>query len=103
MSLGQAQLLADGQPVRFALKRTVEILCYLLRFPHRRREHLLVALWPDTDPKKAVNYLHQMRHDLEQSVSGLSVAYDRRAHTYALVHPGIELTWDGLGRSELFQ
>lgn len=94
VTLGRPRLLADGQPVRLALRRAPEVVAYLAAHPGVTREHLVTALWPDDDPRRAVGYLHQVRHEVERAVPGLRLPFDKASGTYALSHAGVTFRWD---------
>jgi DNA-binding SARP family transcriptional activator len=93
-TLGEARLLADGQPVKFKHSQTEEFLAYVLQNPDCTRGQLLNALKPDTLPSKAANYLHQLRNDLEHRVKGLHIAFNEETKRYRVKTSGARLTWD---------
>ncbi len=93
-SLGQEAILIDNEPVRLTMNRAVEIACYLLRNPASKLDEIILALFADDDPKRAKNYFHQSRYDLESAVPGLKVPYDVKTRSYSLVHNSYEFEWD---------
>jgi len=93
-SLGQEAILIDDEPVRLTINRAVEIACYLLRHPASKLEEIILALFADDDPKRAKNYFHQSRYDLESAVPGLKVPYDVKTRSYSIVHNNYEFIWD---------
>ena len=93
-SLGQEAILIDNEPVRLTMNRAVEIACYLLHHPASKLDEIILALFPDDDPKRAKNYFHQSRYDLESAVPGLKVPYDVKTRSYSIVHTNYEFEWD---------
>uniref|UniRef100_UPI000A636886 hypothetical protein n=1 Tax=Deinococcus murrayi TaxID=68910 RepID=UPI000A636886 len=63
-TLGQTALEVDGEPVRFRLGRTVEVLAFLLRHGEASLITLQRKLFPDVPPQRAKNYFHQVRVDV---------------------------------------
>lgn len=93
-SLGEEAIFIDGESVRLTMNRAVEIACYLLRYPQSKLEDIILALFPDDDPKRAKNYFHQSRYDLESAVPGLKVPYDVKTRSYSVIHNNYEFEWD---------
>jgi len=94
ITLGGARLLADGQELRVGMRRTSELLAFLLCRGPATREGVLAALWPDDDPRRAANYFHQARHELTQHVPYLRVQHEPRTGSYQVVCEGPTLIWD---------
>lgn len=94
LTLGQAAVLRDGQPVRLRLRRGVELLAYLMAYAPTPREQLLADMWPDTGPRDAANNFHQIKHALEKNLPGLTLPYDPATRTYSLQTDGLRLHWD---------
>lgn len=94
LSMGDASVLLDGQPARFELARTAEVLVYLLCHPPQTLNTIVTQLFPDSDVKLAKNYFHQVRYDLARSVPGLNVPFDRATRTYGLQTGSVILKWD---------
>ncbi len=84
VTLGQARLLADGQPVPLGLRRMPELLAFLLLRGPVSRGTVVLHLWPDDDPRKAVNYFHQANHLLKAVLPSLRLQFDKVTATYAL-------------------
>lgn len=93
VTLGDARVLVDGEPVRFQLRRVVEVLTYLLRFPQARFEQVSAALFPE-DAVGARGYFHQVRTEVAKRVPGLRLAYDRASKTYSVETTRVALAWD---------
>jgi len=93
-SLGQEEILIDGEPVRLTMNRAVEIACYLLKNPASKLESIIATVFAEDDPKRAKNYFHQSRYDLESAVPGLKVPYDVKTRSYSVVHNNYEFEWD---------
>jgi DNA-binding SARP family transcriptional activator/Tfp pilus assembly protein PilF len=95
-TFGDSRVIADGRPVKLALKRTTEVIAFLLLNPNVTREKIFAALWPDDAPITAANYLHQARLELARAVPGLLIAFDKPEKTYSVQCQGPKLTWDVL-------
>lgn len=93
-TLGRAELLVDGVETRLELRRSVEVLAYLLGTPAVPLSRVLVDLFPDTRPARARNYFHQVRYALARAVPGLSVPYDPASRTYRVRCDGVALRSD---------
>ncbi|QBY07091.1 transcriptional regulator, SARP family protein (plasmid) [Deinococcus metallilatus] len=94
VTLGGQKLLVDGQELRVGMRRTIELLAYLLCRGPASRDQILTALWPDDDPKRAANYFHQARHELGLHAPYLQIHHDRMAGVYRARCEGPELCWD---------
>ncbi|GAA5534789.1 transcriptional regulator, SARP family protein [Deinococcus aluminii] len=94
ITLGGQKLIVDGQEVRVGMRRTIELLAYLLCQGAASRDQVLTALWPDDDPKRAANYFHQARHELGLHAPYLQIHHDRAAGVYRVRCEGPELCWD---------
>ncbi|MBZ9750141.1 transcriptional regulator, SARP family protein [Deinococcus sp. HMF7604] len=93
-TLGRGALLLDGQEVRVGLRRTPEVLAYLLLRGPATREQVLATLWSDDDPRRAANYFHQLRHELTQHVPWLSIDLTRTSGLYSVTCRGPEFNMD---------
>ena len=94
ITLGDTRILADGQAVPMRLRRSVEILVYLLDHGPTTREQLLTALWPESAPRDAANYFHQVKNKLESALPGLTIPYHAAGGTYSVQLQGPRLNWD---------
>jgi tetratricopeptide (TPR) repeat protein/DNA-binding SARP family transcriptional activator len=94
VTLGRSELLVDGTRARLDLRRSIEVLAYLLARPETTLAQVLVDLFPDEDPEHARSYFHQVRYELARTVRGLSVPFDTRTKTYRVRCRGPELVWD---------
>ncbi|UQN08016.1 transcriptional regulator, SARP family protein [Deinococcus sp. QL22] len=94
VTLGNAYLEVDGTEVPLGLKRTVELLAYLLARGPAKREQILTAMWPDDDPRRTSNYFHQAKHELMLSVPYLRVTYHKESREYAIECEGANFEWD---------
>ncbi|GAA4000143.1 BTAD domain-containing putative transcriptional regulator [Deinococcus rubellus] len=94
VTFGRAHLLADGQEVQLRLKRMLELLAFLLLRGPVSRDTIMLNLWPDDDPRKAVNYFHQANHLLKSAAPTLRLAFDKTAAMYTLRCEGPVLTSD---------
>lgn len=93
-TLGQTQIVVGGKRVRLDMRRSVEVLAYLLGHPGSPLEQILLTLFPDESPETARNYFHQVRYDLARAVAGISVPFSSSSKTYSVAGEGLELTWD---------
>lgn len=94
VTLGKPRLLLDGREVRLGMRRTLELLAFLLTRGSATREQILVALWPDDDPRRSSNYFHQAKHELALASPGVHITYDREQGTYSLARTAAALHWD---------
>jgi two-component SAPR family response regulator len=97
-SLGGARLELAGQMVRLELRRSLEVLAYLMRAAQHHPEgssiqDVLRDLFPDVPQRQARLYFHQVRYELEKKIPGLSVPYNAATRTYA-IQAAFEITWD---------
>jgi tetratricopeptide (TPR) repeat protein len=95
-SLGRGELLLDGDRVRLDLRRSLEVLAYLLRHPAVPLDRILVDLFPEERADHARNYFHQVRYELGRRVPRLSVPFDPQTRTYRVHHHALELSWDAM-------
>jgi DNA-binding SARP family transcriptional activator len=94
VTLGAAQVIADGRTARLSMRRAPEVIAYLLLNPGVTRDQLLAALWPDAAPDAAANYMHQVRHELMRAVPGLAIVFDRATKSYSVSCEGPRLRFD---------
>ena len=94
ITLGGEALLADGHPLRLGMRRTCELLAFLLIHGAATRDQILVNLWPDDDPRRSANYFHQAVHQLITATPHLKIQYDRLSHQYTISCEGPALHWD---------
>lgn len=94
VTLGGAQLIADGRAVKLVMRRGLEVIAYLLMNPDVTRDQLLAALWPEDAPDAAANYMHQVRHELARAVPGMVILYDRATKQYSVSCEGPRLRVD---------
>lgn len=94
LTLGTVQIEVDGRVVHLGLRRTPEVIAFLLCRGPSRRDAVLAALWPDDDPRKARNYLYQAIFTLKEAIPSLQIAYDRPTRQYRIVCEGPTLYWD---------
>jgi tetratricopeptide (TPR) repeat protein len=94
VTLGAAEVRVNAQRVGLELSRTVEIMAYLLRHPDSTKDEILAALFPDTDPRRAANYLHQARVNLKEAVPSLQIMYDRTRRLYRVRCEAPRFSWD---------
>lgn len=88
ITMGRPRLLLDNVEVKFPLRRTLEVLAYLLEHPACTLSEVQVALFPDTPPAQSKSYFHQVREALRQGVPGLSVPYDAATRQYSVQWEG---------------
>jgi tetratricopeptide (TPR) repeat protein len=93
-TLGANELLLDGRCVRLDLRRSLEVLTYLLDHPNVPLEQVLLDLFPDSDGAHGRNYFHQVRYALARAVPGLQVPYDRDTRTYRVSLDGLAVHSD---------
>lgn len=94
LTLGQMQLRINGEVIALDMVRTIEIMAYLLLHPHSRREQIMAALFPDSDPKRAIDYFHQANKYLRQKTKVISFEYSARHKTYSLSYQAKHFQWD---------
>jgi tetratricopeptide (TPR) repeat protein len=94
VTLGKPQLLADDRNVTPRLNKAMELIAYLSLHPQTSLERILDSVFPDSDPKAAANYFHQLRHHITKDVPELRVVRDRQTKTYALETGTIALESD---------
>lgn len=95
-TLGHSELLLDTQPVGFRLKKTLEVVAFLLRYGPSTLSHMQEEMFADVPPARSKNYIHQVRLDLKR-VPGLSIPYNARFQTYSVqLDDGLEVQWDAL-------
>lgn len=92
VTLGEARLYVNGQPLTTEYARAAEILAYLLRHPGRTLERIITDLF-DGDPKRSRNYVHQVRYALMKAVPGLSIPASSQ-RTYDVRWTGVSVHWD---------
>ncbi|PYE52059.1 BTAD domain-containing putative transcriptional regulator [Deinococcus yavapaiensis] len=94
VSLGRQRVLADGRDVPIGMRRSLELLCFLLRHPGASRADVLLALWPDDDPKRSVNYFHRARHEFNAALPCLHMHFDKETEAYDVRVDGVRFSWD---------
>lgn len=94
MTLGSPAILVNGQRARLQMRKSVEVLAYLLRHGASPLVTLQTEVFDGVPPARAKNYIHQVRLELKRLVPGLSVPYDPGAQVYRVHCEGIHLTWD---------
>ena len=95
-SLGRTALELNGSPVRFKLRRALEVLAYLLRHPTGVSVNGVACdLFPDAPPRQAQLYFHQVRYELEKKIPGLSVPLEATTRLYTMQYR-FTLSWDVL-------
>lgn len=93
-TLGAGELRADGRRIRLDLRRTVEVLAYLLANPETTLDQVLLDLFPDGAAPRARSYFHQVRYELARAVPGLSVPFRPHERTYWVRSEGLDLDAD---------
>lgn len=94
VTFGEPAIYVNGQRARLQLRRSIEVLVYLLRTGPVGLAQLRRDLFTDIPASRAKNYLHQVRLELGRLLPGLSVPYDPQHRTYTLKLEGVELKWD---------
>lgn len=94
VTLGPPAILVNGQRVRLQMRKSVEVLAYLLRHGERTLLTLQTEVFAEVPPARAKNYIHQVRLELKRLVPGLSVPYDTARQVYRVRCEGVHLTWD---------
>lgn len=92
-TLGSERVIVGGKPISFQLRRTFEVLVYLLRFPHVSFDNIHTNLFSN-DYSGARGYFHQVRTELAKRVSGIQIAYDRLTKTYSVDIFTASFVWD---------
>lgn len=93
-TLGASELLVDGRRVRLDLRRSLEVLSYVLTHPDTNLEQVLLDLFPETDAAHGRSYFHQVRYELARAVRGLSIPFDPVTRTYRVRLAGLVLEAD---------
>jgi DNA-binding SARP family transcriptional activator len=91
-TLGKSHIWLDGQELTFDLSRCLEFACYFLLHPSFTLKEMLLELFPDEDPRRARNYFHQVRYELERVIPGFQVKYATGQYTLANQH--LRISWD---------
>jgi len=94
ITLGASRILVDGRALPLRLRRSVDVLVYLLERGAANRMQILTDLWPETSPKEAGNYFHQVKNKLEAALPGMTLPYDAATGTYSVRVQGPRLLWD---------
>jgi DNA-binding SARP family transcriptional activator len=94
VTLGDMRLEVDGAELRLGMRRTPEVLAFLLLRGQASRSEMLSALWADEEPTRARNYFHQVVHALKETLPYLRIEYRRKTRQYTLVCEGPLLEWD---------
>ncbi|MCA9979650.1 MAG: tetratricopeptide repeat protein [Anaerolineales bacterium] len=76
-TLGQVQVIIDGQPVGFKMSRAVGLLVYLVVNRERAhgREQLATLFWPEEDDRKARENFRQALYQLRRALGNVASAY----------------------------
>lgn len=93
-TLGQTAVLVDGHEIRLGMRRTVELLAFLLLRGPATRSQLLSALWGDDDPRRAANYFHQAKRELSRHLPWLRILLDKASGEYRVSCEGALFQWD---------
>ncbi|GBF08171.1 transcriptional regulator, SARP family [Deinococcus aerius] len=94
VTLGSPAILVNGQRVRLQMRKSAEVLAYLLRYGESSLTSLQTEVFAEVLPTRAKNYIHQVRLELKRLVPGLSVPYDATTQMYRVRCEGVHLTWD---------
>ena len=94
VTLGAQELHLDGSRVRVDLRRSVEVLAYLIDNPGAPLEKVLLDLFPERDSAHGRNYFHQVRYELARAVPGLKVPFDAARRNYRVHVEGLHLVSD---------
>lgn len=95
-TLGRYGLHLGDTPIKLnvGLRRTLELLTYLLQRGEVTLENLQTDVFEGCTPHAARDYLHVIRHALSRSIPGLHLPFDRTRGVYQLKVYGRELHWD---------
>lgn len=94
VTLGAHELQLEGRRVRLDLRRSVEVLAYLIDNPGAPLEKILLDLFPERDAAHGRSYFHQVRYELARAVPGLKVPFDAARRSYRVRADGLRLTSD---------
>lgn len=94
VTLGAHELHLDGRRIRLDLRRSVEVLAYLMDNPGVPLERVLLDLFPERDSAHGRSYFHQVRYELARAVPGLKVPFDAARRSYHVRAEGLSLTSD---------
>ena len=95
-TLGAPELLVDGRRVRLDLRRSLEVLTYVLTHSDTNLEQVLLDLFPEADAAHGRSYFHQVRYELARAVSGLAIPFDPVTKTDRVRLTGLALEADVL-------
>lgn len=94
VTLGAPAILVNGQRVRLQMRKSVEVLAYLLQHGKTTLATLQTEVFAEVPPARAKNYIHQVRLELKRLVPGLSLPYDAATQMYQVRWEGVHLMWD---------
>ncbi len=94
VTLGAHELQLEGRRVRLDLRRSVEVLAYLIDNADAPLEKVLLDLFPDRDAAHGRSYFHQVRYELARAVPGLTVPFDAPGRSYRVRADDLRLTSD---------
>lgn len=92
-TLGTEALVFRGAEVHIPLRKTVEVLAYVLEHKSVRLDKVVEDVFPDSKARAARSYFHQVRHHLAAEVPGLDIHYDRESKLYHLKSE-LDVLWD---------
>lgn len=92
-TLGEERLLYNDEEVQIPLRRAVEVVAYVLEHKSVRLDDVIRDVFPDSKPRAARSYFHQVRHHLSAAVPGLDIHFDRESRLYHLKSE-LDLLWD---------
>jgi len=83
-TLGEERLVVDGATVHLPMRKSLEVLAYLLEVREATLPSILSHVFAEDDPARARNYFHQLRHVLSERVPGCRIHFDKHGKTYSL-------------------
>lgn len=93
-TLGVSSIYVEGHRIRLQMRKTIELLVYLKKRGSASLSDIQLDLFPEIEPNRSKNYIHQMRNELKRLVPGLTVPYCRNTQTYSLLCNGWAVTID---------
>lgn len=93
-TLGKTMILMNGSRIRLQLKKSVEVLTFLLKHSSASLMDLQSAVFTDIPGARSKNYFHQVRLELKRLIPGLDVSYCRNTKRYSVILSRVNVQWD---------
>ena len=92
-TMGEEKLVLNGKVVNVRMTKAVELVAYFLEHGKVSLKKMLLDVFADEEPKAARNYFHQFKHELNNRLPGLNIAYDAIERLYSL-QTEADILWD---------